>query len=120
MADKKWEYAIYAKIAKINGGPRQLIETVAKRAADKGFDAGQKSMYPFLAIIAVGGLALGVGAEMAVQKLAAELKKKRDVSEAALEQAKDEFVEEIESYMAEHPDDSEDLKIVEADSVEAE
>lgn len=93
-----WDYANLSKLAKENGGPEKLVESIF----DSGKQAGKKESLPLIAVAAIGGfIVYAVG-----EKIIAKFKKKAELSEESMVAAKEELIQGIKDYDAEH--DSED------------
>ena len=97
---KSWDYSDLSKLAKAYGGPEKLVN----RLAEEGMKAGRQQMVPVI----VGGIIVSSVAAAGITKLVEYLKNEKKKSSQALEEAKEELVQEIKEYDASHPDD-EDL-----------
>ena len=95
-----WDYAELSKAAKKAGGPEKLMDLLI----ESGKDTGHKEMLPLV------GIALGIGAlgSVGISKLVKFFKKKKKISQEAVEAAKAELIKGIEEYDAAHPEGYED------------
>jgi len=94
-----WDYAELSKMAKANGGPEKLIETVA----NDGVKTGRTQMLPAVGI----ALVVGVAGKTVYDKLKSYFADKKTKEE--MEAAKKELVKGIKEYDDEHPDDTEPI-----------
>lgn len=83
---RDWDYAQLSKMAKENGGPEKLVEMF--------INSGRKDMIPWIGIALAGG----VTATLTIQKAIKFFKEKRKQSQFKLDQARQEFIQEIEKY----------------------
>ena len=96
---KNWDYAELSKLAKQTGGAEKCIEIIEKSSRS----AGKVEMIPVL-----GAAIAGTAVLTAVTMKAIEyFKAKRKQSQAELEQAKQELIDGIKQYDAEHKTDTE-------------
>lgn len=102
-----WDYAELSKLAKENGGPEALVDSLISAGKEEGYSEGQSSMVPV--ILGVGGLCLaaGVGLPALIKKLARFFNSKKNQPEE-LEAAKEELIQGIKEYDASHPDSDEE------------
>ena len=95
---KNWDYAELSKLAKQTGGAEKCIEIIEKSSRS----AGKVEMIPVL-----GAAIAGTAVLTAVTMKAIEyFKAKRKQSQAELEQAKQELIDGINQYNAEHEIDT--------------
>lgn len=92
-----WDYAGLSHLAKMNGGPAALINTIEQAS----MAAGRRQMIPAVA----GALALGAGGTVLVQKIKEFLDGKAKTSAEEVLAAKEELVAGIEAYDREHTDE---------------
>lgn len=85
-----WDYAELSKMAKEAGGPYQLTQ----RLIEAGVQKGEHKMYPFVG----GALLLGALGSYAGNKIVTYFKKKKQESEAELEETRKELIEGINKY----------------------
>ncbi len=83
-----WNYAKLSKMAKAVGGPEKLIQIIV----DSGVKKGRLQMLALLPIAVFAGFA--------IYPLFQYFKQKRKISHAALESAKQELIQGINSYDA--------------------
>lgn len=95
-----WDYAELSKAAKAAGGPEKLVEMIEAGGREKG----RSSMWPWVGLAATGASFLTA----AVIKLVDHFKKKKAISQAAVEAAKAELIQGIKDYDATHPEENED------------
>ena len=96
---QNWDYAELSKSAKAAGGPEKYVEIIEKA----GKTEGKAEMIPVL-----GAAIAGTAVLTAVTMKAIEyFKAKRKQSQAELEQAKQELIDGIKQYDAEHKTDTE-------------
>ena len=103
---QNWDYAELSKAAKAAGGPEKYVEMLECASRD----AGKMEMLPWVGVAAVGASLLTTTAIKVVNYF--KLKKQQNQKE--LDTAKQEIVEGINAYDAEHKDD----KSVEVSEVE--
>lgn len=103
MEEKEWPYAWLSKLAKVNGGPEKLIDTIMKMGEQEGIKkAGKKNSL-------IGGL-IGSGVTLAVVQIYNHFKSKKKVSYEEFENAKQELIDGINQYDSEHnSSDSSDI-----------
>ena len=92
---KNWDYAELSKSAKAAGGPEKYVEIIEKA----GKAEGKVEMIP----VVIGAVALTAVTMKAIEYF----KAKRKQSQAELEQAKQELIDGINQYNAEHENDTE-------------
>ena len=92
-----WDYAGLSHLAKMNGGPAALINTIEQA----GMAAGRRQMIPAI----VGALALGSGGTVLVQKIKELLDGRAKISAEEVSAAKEELIADIEAYDYEHTDE---------------
>lgn len=85
-----WNYANLSKMAKTVGGPERLVEIIY----DSGVKAGRYKVLLFLPFAFLAGLGIGGIVE--------HFRNKRIASDAELEAAKQELIQGIKDYDAEH------------------
>lgn len=91
---QKWDYAELSRAAKMAGGPEkyvELLETASK-------NAGKMEMLPWIGVAAVGASLLTA----ATIKVVDYFKSKNAHNQEAVETAKQEIIEGIKAYDAEH------------------
>lgn len=91
-----WDYAELSKAAKAAGGPEKLVETIEAAAKAQG----RSEMAPLIGLAAIAATGITIG----VTKLVNHFKKKKAVSQEALDQAKAELIQGIKDYDAAHPE----------------
>ena len=91
-----WDYAVLSKAAKAAGGPEKLVETIEAAAKAQG----RSEMAPLIGLAAIAATGITIG----VTKLVNHFKKKKAVSQEALDQAKAELIQGIKDYDAAHPE----------------
>ena len=91
---KNWDYAELSKLAKQTGGAEKCIEIIEKSSRS----AGKVEMIP----VVIGAVALTAVTMKAIEYF----KAKRKQSQAELEQAKQELIDGINQYNAEHEIDT--------------
>ena len=96
---KNWDYAELSKLAKQTGGAEKCIEIIEKSSRS----VGKVEMIPVLGV-AIAGTAVLTAVTM---KAIEYFKAKRKQSQAELEQAKQELIDGINQYNAEHENDTE-------------
>lgn len=89
---KKWEYAELSHMAKLNGGPDNLVK--------KLINSGKLKMLPWVGVAFVGGIVVDKGVGYLMEK-----KKQHD---AEVEAAKQALIQGINEYDAAHPDDQDE------------
>ena len=89
-----WDYAILSKNAKEAGGPEKLVEIIEK--------AGEKNGMMKMVPAVIGAVAVTAITMKAIEYF----KAKRKQSQAELEQAKQELIDGINQYNAEHEIDT--------------
>ena len=94
---QNWDYAELSKAAKAAGGPEKYVEMLERASRD----AGKMEMLPWVGVAAVGASLLTTTAIKVVNYF--KLKKQQNQKE--LDTAKQEIVEGINAYDAEHKDD---------------
>ena len=94
---QNWDYAELSKAAKVAGGPEKYVEMLERASRD----AGKMEMLPWVGVAAVGASLLTTTAIKVVNYF--KLKKQQNQKE--LDTAKQEIVEGINAYDAEHKDD---------------
>lgn len=85
-----WNYANLSKMAKTVGGPERLVEIIY----DSGVKAGRYKVLLFLPFAFLAGLSIGGIVE--------HFRNKHIASDAELEAAKQELIQGIKDYDAEH------------------
>ena len=90
-----WDYAILSKNAKEAGGPEKLVEIIEK--------AGEKNGMMKMVPAVIGAVAVTAITMKAIEYF----KAKRKQGQAELEQAKQELIDGINQYDAEHENDTE-------------
>lgn len=96
---KDWDYAVLSKAAKAAGGTKQYVEKIEKASKAIGKAEGKVEMIP----VVIGAVALTAVTMKAIEYF----KAKRKQSQAELEQAKQELIDGINQYNAEHETDTE-------------
>lgn len=79
---KKWDYAELSHLAKMNGGPENLVKKLV--------DSGKIKMLPWVGVAFVGGIVVDKGIEY--------LMKKKKEHDAEVEVAKQELIQGIKEY----------------------
>ena len=92
---QNWDYANLLKDAKVAGGPEKLVEIIEK--------AGEKNGMMKMVPAVIGAVAVTAITMKAIEYF----KAKRKQSQAELEQAKQELIDGINQYNAEHENDTE-------------
>lgn len=90
-----WDYAVLSKDAKVAGGPEKLVEIIEKTGEKNGMMKMVPAIFGAVALTAV------------TMKAIEYFKAKRKQSQAELEQAKQELIDGINQYNAEHENDTE-------------
>lgn len=91
---QNWDYAELSKASKMAGGPEKyvaMLETASR-------DSGKMEMLPWIGVAAVGASLLTV----ATMKVIDYFKSKNSKNKKAIEVAKQEIIEGIKEYDAEH------------------
>ncbi|MCD8018728.1 MAG: hypothetical protein LUF92_03835 [Clostridiales bacterium] len=96
-----WDYAELSKLTKANGGPEKLIDTLI----NNGIKTGRSQMLPVVGAVAGVAVAVGVVGKTTYDKLKTHFADRKNKEE--MQDARDELIEGIKAYDAEHPDDSE-------------
>ncbi len=91
----EWDYANLSHMAKINGGPEALVESIEMG----GVLAGRKQMLP----VVVAALLVGIAIPPAAKKIKGFFVPQPDVAPAAVAAAKEELIEGIKDYESKHP-----------------
>ncbi len=91
---QKWDYAELSKAAKIAGGPEKYVEMLESASKDEG----KMEMIPWIGVAAVGASLLTA----ATIKVVDYFKSKRAQNQEAIKIAKQEIVDGIKVYDAEH------------------
>ena len=91
---QKWDYAELSKAAKIAGGPEKYVEMLESASKDEG----KMEMSPWIGVAAVGASLLTA----ATIKVVDYFKSKRAQNQEAIKIAKQEIVDGIKVYDAEH------------------
>lgn len=105
-----WDYAELSKLAKANGGPAELVDLLIEHGKEIG---ESKALRRVRIVVAAGFVVAGI------YKLVDYFSKKKAVSDAAVEAAREEIIQGINDYDAEHPDDD-DENISDSDDNETE
>ena len=95
-----WDYAVLSKAAKAAGGPNKYVEMIQSASKTEG----KAEMLPVLGA-AIAGTALLTAATIKVIEFFKE--KKKQPNKAEIEQAKQELIDGIKQYDAEHENDTE-------------
>ena len=95
-----WDYAVLSKAAKAAGGPNKYVEMIQSASKTEG----KAEMLPVLGA-AIAGTALLTAATIKVIEFFKE--KKKQPNKAEIEQAKQELIDGINQYNAEHETDTE-------------
>lgn len=111
-----WDYAELSKAAKASGGPEKFVDALEAASKSVGRAEGRSEMLPVVGIAALAAAGITAG----VFKVVDYFKKKKEVSQAAVEEAKKELVEGIKKYDAEHPDNIEEKTVIESDTADKE
>ena len=90
-----WDYAVLSKDAKVAGGPEKLVEIIEKTGEKNGMMKMVPAIFGAVALTAV------------TMKAIEYFKAKRKQGQAELEQAKQELIDGIKQYDAEHENDTE-------------
>lgn len=96
---KDWDYAVLSKAASAAGGPEMYVDKIEKASKAIGKAEGKVEMIP----VVIGAVALTAVTMKAIEYF----KAKRKQSQAELEQAKQELIDGIKQYDAEHETDTE-------------
>lgn len=96
---QNWDYAELSKSAKAAGGPEMYVDKIEKASKAIGKAEGKVEMIP----VVIGAVALTAVTMKAIEYF----KAKRKQSQAELEQAKQELIDGINQYNAEHETDTE-------------
>ena len=91
---QNWDYAELSKAAKMAGGPEKYVEMLETASRD----SGKMEMLPWIGVAAVGASLLTV----ATMKVIDYFKSKNSKNKKAIEVAKQEIIEGIKEYDAEH------------------
>lgn len=91
---QNWDYAELSKAAKMAGGPEKYVEMLETASRD----SGKMEMLPWIGLAAVGASLLTV----ATMKVIDYYKSKNSKNKKAIEVAKQEIIEGIKEYDAEH------------------
>lgn len=83
-----WSYAELSKLAKVNGGPKKLVDLLIK--------SGEKKMQPWLGVAFAGGIAATIG----VQEIIEHFSQQKDISSPEVELAKKEIIQGIKDHDA--------------------
>ena len=100
---QNWDYAELSKSAKAAGGPEMYVDKIEKASKAIGKAEGKAEMMPVLGVAIAGAVALTAVTMKAIEYF----KAKRKQSQAELEQAKQELIDGIKQYDAEHKTDTE-------------
>lgn len=95
---KDWDYAKLSALAKENGGPENLVNTLV--------ESGKNQMKPYVAV----AFAAGVLGAIAVIKVVAYLREKKKQSAQEVEAAKQELIRGIKEYDKSQQIETEDKK----------
>lgn len=96
-----WDYAELSKAAKEAGGPEKLLDTIESIAKAEG--KSEMAPWIWIAALAASGITLGI------TKLIDHFKKKKAISQDALDKAKKELIQGIKDYDAAHPENAADV-----------
>ena len=91
---QNWDYAELSKAAKMAGGPEKYVEMLETASRD----SGKMEMLPWIGLAAVGASLLTV----ATMKVIDYYKSKNSKNKKAIEVSKQEIIEGIKEYDAEH------------------
>ncbi len=91
---QNWDYAELSKAAKMAGGPEKYVEMLETASRD----SGKMEMLPWIGVAAVGASLLTA----ATMKVIDYFKSKNSKNKKAIEVAKQEIIEGIKEYDAEH------------------
>ncbi len=91
---QNWDYAELSKAAKMAGGPEKYVEMLETASRD----AGKMEMLPWIGVAAVGASLLTA----ATMKVIDYFKTKNSKNKEAIEIAKQEIIDGIKEYDAEH------------------
>lgn len=83
---KKWDYAELSHMAKLNGGPENLVKTL--------INSGKLKMLPWVGVAFVGGIVADKGVS--------HLREKKKQHDEKVEAAKQELIRGINEYDAAH------------------
>lgn len=89
-----WDYANLSKMAKDNGGPEQLVDTLVKSGREEGEKIGRKQMIPLLIFATLG--------VWGFDKYKSWQNKKKEEDKRKLEESKRELINGINEYDANH------------------
>ena len=91
---QNWDYAELSKASKMAGGPEKYVEMLETASRD----SGKMEMLPWIGVAAVGASLLTA----ATMKVIDYFKSKNSKNKKAIEVAKQEIIEGIKEYDAEH------------------
>ena len=95
-----WNYAKLSKLAKLNGGPENLVNIITKQGVRQGIRTGRLQMIP----IAIGAFLIGIS----IKPLYDYFQGKKAKSLAEYEAARAELIQGIKAYDAAHPEGGEE------------
>lgn len=98
---QNWDYAELSKAAKMAGGPEKYVEMLETASRD----SEKMEMLPWIGVAAVGASLLTA----ATMKVIDYFKSKNSKNKKAIEVAKQEIIEGIKEYDAEHENADEEV-----------
>lgn len=98
---QNWNYAELSKAAKMAGGPEKYVEMLESASRD----AGKMEMLPWIGVAAVGASLLTA----ATMKVIDYFKSKNIKNKEAIEDAKQEIINGIKEFDAEHENTDEEI-----------
>ncbi len=100
---QNWDYAELSKAAKAAGGPEKYVDMLKQASRN----AGKMEMLPWVGVAAVGASLLTVEAI----KIVDHFKFKKRQNQEEIEKAKQEIIEGIKAYDAEHDTSENDVTV---------
>lgn len=91
---EKWDYAELSKTAKDFGGPEKFVEFIENSSRQKG----REDMLPWIGVTALGTSLLTLG----VIKIRSIIKARKNKNDEQIETIKEELIEGIKEYEANH------------------
>ena len=100
---QNWDYAELSKAAKLAGGPEKYIDMLEQASRN----AGKMEMLPWVGVAAAGASLLTV----TTIKIIDYFKSKKWQNQGEIEKAKQEIIEGIKAYDAEHDTSENDVTV---------
>lgn len=100
---QNWDYAELSKAAKAAGGPEKYVDMLEQVSRN----AGKMEMLPWVGVAAAGASLLTVAAI----KIVDYFKSKKRQNQEEIEKAKQEIIEGIKAYDAEHDTSKNDVTV---------